>query len=135
MIDPLRIYFTSLRCHKSKTHKAITNTKITVTVKGDCYIVPCNENATSSNLRRTQKKSLGVKRPHKGRKTVGPTSKISAACHAIPPAVTRSMPEIPSAPSVSNLPCPATITDRKMRSKNSSWRGNKVIYHINRKKN
>lgn len=40
-----------------------------------------------------------------------PTSKISAACHAIPPAVTRSIPEIPSAPSVSNLPCPAVYKE------------------------
>lgn len=35
------------------------------------------------------------------------TNKTSKACHAIPPAVTKSTPEIPSAPSVSNLPCPA----------------------------
>ena len=39
-------------------------------------------------------------------RATGPTSKISAACHAIPPAVTSSMPEIPRAPKVSNLPCP-----------------------------
>lgn len=34
------------------------------------------------------------------------TSKRSNACHAIPPAVAKSMHDIPRAPRVSNLPCP-----------------------------
>lgn len=34
------------------------------------------------------------------------TSKMSKACHAIPPAVAKSIHEIPRAPRVSNLPCP-----------------------------
>lgn len=42
------------------------------------------------------------------------TSKISKACHAMPPAVNKSIQEIPRLPRVSNLPCP----ERKARKKN-----------------
>lgn len=41
-----------------------------------------------------------------GRNKTDPTTKISKACHAIPPAVPKSITEIPRAPKVSNLPCP-----------------------------
>jgi hypothetical protein len=43
------------------------------------------------------------------------TSKISEACHAIPPAVSKSIEEIPRDPRVSNLPCP----ERKTRNENN----------------
>lgn len=39
---------------------------------------------------------------------------MSAACHAMPPPVPKSMQEIPRAPRVSNFPCPEIKCQRNI---------------------
>jgi hypothetical protein len=53
------------------------------------------------------------------------TSKSCKACHAIPPAVAKSIQEIPRAPRVSNLPCPERKTRKKNNCRNEALQENR----------